>query len=58
MIAWLSGNLSTILIGAVLVAVIAGILTSLIQNKKKGKSSCGCECGECAMKNACHNKNE
>lgn len=54
MLAWLMANLATILIGAALLAVVAVILVYLRKNKKKGKSSCGCECQGCPMSGACH----
>ena len=47
-------NIPTVIICAVLVAIIGGIVWSLIRNKEKGKSSCGCGCASCAMKDACH----
>lgn len=53
---WFTNNISTIIICAVLVAVVATIVVRLIKNKKQGKSSCGCGCSSCAMKNSCHDK--
>ena len=32
----------------ILVGVVALALRRVIQNKKQGKSSCGCDCGSCA----------
>ena len=56
MLVWLTANLATIMIGAVLLAVISLIIASLIRDKKKGKSSCGCGCRDCPMDGACHEK--
>lgn len=56
MLAWLAENLATVIICEVLIAVVTGILTYLIRNKKKGKSSCGCACQGCPMRSACHQK--
>ncbi|MBO4927187.1 MAG: FeoB-associated Cys-rich membrane protein [Clostridiales bacterium] len=54
MITWLSENLGTIVISLVLLAIVAGIILSIWRDKKKGKSSCGCNCGHCAMSGTCH----
>ena len=56
MLQWLSNNLATILICLVLAVIVALIIWSLVRNKKKGKSSCGCNCAHCAMAGSCHNK--
>lgn len=56
MLAWLSENMATILICAVLIAVVAAIIVSMVKNKKKGKSSCGCGCAQCPMSRSCHPK--
>lgn len=56
MLAWLTENLATILIGAVVLIICVLIIAHMIKNKKKGKSSCGCGCADCAMKNSCHPK--
>jgi hypothetical protein len=51
MIAWISGNISTIIVCAVLIAVTALIIIKMIKDKKRGKSCCGC--AGCAMKDVC-----
>lgn len=56
MLSWIASNLATILICAALIAVVAAIVLHLARNKKKGKSSCGCGCANCAMHGACHPK--
>lgn len=60
MLAWLSQNLATIIICAVLIAVVAAIIVGMIRDKKKGKSacSCGCGCGGCAMSGICHSEKQ
>ena len=40
----------TVLICAGLVAIVALVIAYLIKNKKAGKSSCGCGCSGCAMR--------
>lgn len=54
MLHWISANLGTIVIAGVLLAVIVLISIQLIRDKKKGKSSCGCNCTHCAMAGQCH----
>ena len=50
MSAWLSANLSTIIISAVLLAIVIAISVYLINRKKSGKSACGCGCENCALR--------
>jgi len=56
MLTWFASNIGTILICAVLIAVVAAIIVSMRRDKKKGKSSCGGNCAHCAMGGACHSK--
>lgn len=53
---WLMNNLSTIIVCIVLIAVVALIISKMVKDKKKGKSSCGCGCSNCAMAGKCHSK--
>lgn len=54
MFAWISANIGTIIICAVLVLIVAAIIFKLVMDKRKGKSSCGCNCAHCAMSGTCH----
>ena len=54
MLAWLSKNIATIIICLVLAVIVALIIYNLVKDKKKGKSSCGCNCAHCAMAGSCH----
>ena len=56
MFAWIAENLATILITLVLAVIVTLIILSLVKNKKKGKTSCGCNCAHCAMAGSCHQK--
>lgn len=53
---WIARNLSTIIICLVLAAVVVLIIVSLVKDKRKGKSSCGCKCAHCPMAGSCHKK--
>ena len=56
MLAWFLENIATILICAVLIAVVAAIIVSMVRDRKKGKSSCGCGCANCPISGSCHSK--
>ena len=58
MLAFLMKNLSTIIIAVIVIGILAAILVKMIQDKKKGKSSCGCGCENCAASEICHKKDE
>ena len=56
MLDWITANIGTIIICAVLIAVVAAIVISMIKKKRQGKSmTCGCgHCAGCPMSGACH----
>ena len=57
MVEWLKTNLATIIICALLVIVVISIIRNLINNKKNGRTSCGCGCSNCPMSgNCCQHK--
>ena len=56
MIGWLADNASTIIVGLILLVIVIGIIRHIIKDKRRGKSSSGCGCSNCAMKGSCHNK--
>lgn len=56
MFAWIAENIVTILICLALAGIVAAIIVKLIRDRRKGKSSCGCNCAHCAMAGACHRK--
>ena len=53
---WIAQNLATMLISNDLILMIAENVVKLVKDKKKGKSSCGCNCGSCPMSGSCHSK--
>ena len=55
MLNWIVNNLATILISLGLLLIVAAIVVKLVKDKKKGKSSCGCNCAHCAMDGTWHN---
>ena len=46
----------TVLIIAIIIAVIALAVFSIVRDKKKGKCSCGNSCSSCGMNGTCHKK--
>ena len=54
MLNWITENLSTIIVSLVFILIVAAIIRKLVRDKKKGKSSCGCNCAHCAMAGSCH----
>ncbi len=56
MINFLAANLGTILVSAILIAIVALIIANLVGKKKKGQSACGCGCGcsNCPSSGICH----
>lgn len=55
MLMWFAENSMTILVSAVLVAVVLAVIVSMIKNKKSG-GSCSCGCAGCANAPYCHKK--
>ena len=58
MLHWITENLSTIIVSAILLAIIIATYVYLIRQRKKGRSSCGCNCAHCAMHGTCHSKQQ
>lgn len=58
MLHWIAEHLSTIIVSAILLAIIIATSVYLIRQRKKGRSSCGCNCAHCAMHGTCHSKQQ
>ncbi|MBQ3426214.1 MAG: FeoB-associated Cys-rich membrane protein [Clostridia bacterium] len=56
MISWLQTYFSTIAALVILIAIVSAIVIRLIQNRKAGRSSYGCDCGSCKAACACSKK--
>ncbi len=54
MISWIGANIGSIVVVIILLAVVAGIITVMVKDKRKGKSSCGGNCAHCPMGGSCH----
>ena len=49
-------NLGTVLVCLLLAAVVAAVVINLVRDRRKGKTTCGCGCKNCAMSQYCHQK--
>ncbi len=54
MLSGIMENAGTIIISLLLIGLVALIIVQLRRDKKKGKSSCGANCGCCPMAGSCH----
>ena len=54
MMAWLVGNLGTIVVTLFLIAIVTGIIHTMRKDKKQGRSACGGNCAHCKMCAACN----
>lgn len=54
MIDFIVNNIGSIVVGALVVAMVAAITAKLVSDKKKGKSSCGGGCKCCPNAGLCH----
>ncbi len=53
MLSFLAANWGTLLVAALVLLVVVLILAKLLSNRKKGKSPCGCDCGQCSSCGVC-----
>ena len=51
---WLINNVGTVITFIILAAVIVLIILRIKKDKAAGKSSCGCNCRNCALHGKCH----
>lgn len=58
MITWLSDNIGTIAVAAVLLIIVILLIVKVFSDKKKGRSSCGCNCANCPMSQKCHGEHK
>ena len=54
MLEWIRGNIGTIIVLFIVAAVVAAVIIKMVRDRKQGKSSCGCNCAECALHGECH----
>lgn len=56
MLEFLMNNLGTIIVAAVVLAILALVTIGMISDRKRGRSSCGGACGGCPNAGLCHAK--
>ncbi|MBR5202978.1 MAG: FeoB-associated Cys-rich membrane protein [Clostridia bacterium] len=54
MIEFFIANMGTIIVSVILAIIVSLIIYKMYRDKKKGKSSCGCNCSSCPMSGECH----
>ena len=47
-------NLSTIIVGIIVLGIFAAVVVKLIKDHKNHKTSCGCGCDGCPSSDICH----
>ena len=53
MLSWIAANTGTIIVLFVLIAVVTGIISVMIKDKKQGRHTCGGNCAHCKMCTGC-----
>ena len=53
---WITENLGTIVVSAVILLVVVLILWKMHRDRKFGKGGCGCGCSTCSMRDGCGKK--
>ena len=54
MLNWIAENAGTIVVSLALIGIVILIVAQLRKDKKKGKCSCGGQCGCCPMAGSYH----
>lgn len=54
MLKFLAENWGTILVLVLVVGAVIFAIVKMRSDKKQGKSSCGCNCGNCPSAGMCH----
>jgi hypothetical protein len=53
MMDWIIENISTILVTLILIGLISIVIRKMLNDKKKGITSCGTSCTGCGMAGSC-----
>lgn len=56
MFEFIVGNLSTLVAGGLVLALLLAVGITMLRDKKKGKNACGCHCAGCPSAGICHTK--
>lgn len=54
MLSWFAQNIGTILISLGLALIVLAVIGKLVRDRRRGRTSCGCNCAHCAMAGSCH----
>jgi hypothetical protein len=50
---WIISNIWTIVVLAVIAAVVTLVIVKMVKDKKRGKTSCNCGCSGCPYQKSC-----
>ena len=53
MFIWITENLGTIVVSAILIVIVTAAILKMIKDKRNGISSCGGNCTHCSMCASC-----
>lgn len=56
MLTWLLENIGTILVLAVVLAVVGLVVAGMVRERRQGKSTCGGNCAHCGACSCCGKK--
>lgn len=54
MLSFMQANLPTLVVGAVVLAILALAVRKVVLDRKNHRSSCGCGCAGCPSSGSCH----
>ena len=54
MLDWVYSNWANILVIGVVILLVAAAVIVMVRDRKAGRSSCGCNCANCALAGKCH----
>jgi len=54
MLSFISENLASLIVGAIVLLIVGAVVVKLIRDKKNHRSSCGACCSGCPMDSECH----
>lgn len=58
MIGFITENIGTIVVSIIVILIVSSIVIKLYNDKKAGKTSCGCGCENCQNSPYCHKVNQ
>lgn len=54
MLIWLQQNWGNIVILGAIALIVGLVVFAHVRKRRRGESTCGCGCSQCALRGACH----